>query len=447
MLEVMDGNQPFPRVIPPYLEPGNPELVNNAETMANVPGIIANGADWYRGAGTDASPGTIVCTVSGDMINHGVAEFEMGTPLSEVIDHIGWRLETGDAPLMVLNGASNPPILPDRLDTPLTHDDMAAAGTGLGSASFIVFDERRDPLAIAEGVARFLEVESCGQCEPCKRDGLAIANHLRVIMGWGEGEIQHEDLLVRLDTVARGARCNLARQTEGIVGAIFRDFAYELQARVDGKATHAEPIIIAPIRDIVEGQAVLDERQVTKQPDWTHDERDSGTWPAARLEDTPVHISLPPSASNSEPDESRGGSFSENPFELVAHDHHLIHSLFEVVREHPDDHDSLSRLGEEIREHCDMGATILAPMVSRYGGAEGDDIVYGPEEGDRLIAVEAGRLSTSGNFTAEALDRLSSDFAEHIAAERPMLDLLRRTMDPEALRDLARAMVEGELTA
>ena len=86
-------------------------------------------------------------------------------------------------------------------------------------------------------------------------------------------------------------------------------------------------------------------------------------------------------------------------------------------------------------------------MVSRYGGAEGDDIVYGPEEGDRLIAVEAGRLSTSGNFTAEALDRLSSDFAEHIAAERPMLDLLRRTMDPEALRDLARAMVEGELTA
>ena len=113
MLEVMDGNQPFPRVIPPYLEPGNPELVNNAETMANVPGIIANGADWYRGAGTDASPGTIVCTVSGDVINHGVAEFEMGTPLSEVIDHIGWRLETGDEPLMVLNGASNAPILPE----------------------------------------------------------------------------------------------------------------------------------------------------------------------------------------------------------------------------------------------------------------------------------------------------------------------------------------------
>ena len=114
----------------------------------------------------------------------------------------------------MLNGATNAPLGPEALDTPLTYRDMAAAGSGLGSASLIVFDERRDPVAIAEGVARFLEVESCGQCEPCKRDGRAIADHLRTLMTWGEGEFPHDDLLRRVDTVATGARCNLARQQE-----------------------------------------------------------------------------------------------------------------------------------------------------------------------------------------------------------------------------------------
>jgi len=446
MLEVMDGRQPFPRVVPPYLDPEGADLVSNAETMANVPGIIANGAEWFRTVGTEDSPGTIVVTVTGDVVNHGVVEVPMGTSVRRAIDHVGWRLVRGEEPLLVLNGASNAPLGPEALDTPLTYRDMAAAGSGLGSASLIVFDERRDPVAIAEGVARFLEVESCGQCEPCKRDGRAIADHLRTLMTWGEGEFPHDDLLRRVDTVATGARCNLARQQEAIIGWILNRFDREVRAHLDGSAPAAEPVLIAPIADIVEGRAVLESSQITKQRDWTHDERDSGAWPAARLEDTPVRIETLAPESNTEPDQHRDGTFSENPFEMVAHDHVVVTGLFEVVRNHPDDTSAVGRLGEAVREHCDMGARILAPMVSRHGRAEGDDVVYGSAEIDQHLAHEAARVAADGHVEPDLLDALEAEFRDHVDAEMRMLDVLRRTMDPDELRDLARAMVESELT-
>ena len=448
MLEVMDGHQPFPRVVPPHLEPGAPDLVNNAETMANVPGIIASGAAWYREIGTDDSPGTVIATVTGDVVNHGVGEFAMGTPLRRVVDRIGWRLRHGDEPLMVLNGAANAPLGPDGLDTPLTHADMTAAGSGLGSASFIVFDDERDPVAVAEGVARFLGVESCGQCEPCKRDGLAIADHLRSLMAYGEDGFRSDDLERRLDSVATGARCNLARQQETVVGGILAMFGRHVTARVDGEAEPADPVLIAPIRDIVDGQAELDWNQVSKQPDWSHAERDSGTWPAAALADTPVHITVPTGVGGpSDSAEGRDGSFSENPFEMVAHDHHRLIELFEVVRHHPDDAAAVGDLGESLREHCDMGERILAPMVSRHGGAAGDDAVFEPVQNDRHMTAEAERLVTDGRADVERIDALAAEFRAHMDAEESMLDLLRRNMDPDELRDLARAMVEGELTA
>ena len=156
-----------------------PTLVNNVETMANVPGIMANGPSWFRELGTDESPGTIVCTVSGHVDRAGVAEVAMGTPLGQIIDEIGGgaRPAGGSSPRCRASRTRWSP--PSQFDTPASHEAMRAIGSGLGAAGFIVFDDATDFAAVAYGVSRFLAVESCGQCTPCKEDGLALAEHLR----------------------------------------------------------------------------------------------------------------------------------------------------------------------------------------------------------------------------------------------------------------------------
>src|SRR5262249_42650190 len=179
LLETIDGRGPFPRVVPPYRvglvgsdlqrRRAGPALVNNLETIANVPKIVARGASWFRSVGTPDSPGTVVCTVTGDVGRHGVNEVRMGTPLRQVLDLIGGRPV---APVKaVLSGVANPVIGGDQLDLPLSHEGMRSVGGGLGAAGFIVFTQPTDMVAVAAGVARFLAIESCGQCTPCKIDG------------------------------------------------------------------------------------------------------------------------------------------------------------------------------------------------------------------------------------------------------------------------------------
>ncbi len=199
LLEVLDGRAPFPRLSPPYRrgvdEPlgsdgtaagaelassagateAAPTLVNNVETYANVPGIVVEGPEWFRSVGTEGSPGTIVCTVSGDCPTEGVAEYAMGTPLSEVLADLGGMGDPATEVGFVLSGVSNPLFPVDRIHTPLDYEAMAEAGGGLGTGGFLVFGPDRDPVAVTAGVSRFLGVESCGQCTPCKQDGLALS--------------------------------------------------------------------------------------------------------------------------------------------------------------------------------------------------------------------------------------------------------------------------------
>jgi len=305
LLEVVDGREPFPRIAPPYRRgvddvgpdpvsgagsvmatpggqtPAAPALVNNAETLANVPGILANGATWFRKAGTADSPGTVVCTVSGGGRRAGVAEFEMGTPLREVIETIGGP---GDPVRAVLSGVANPFLPADRLDTPVSYEAMAAAGTGLGAAGFLVFDQNDDLAAVAAGVARFLAVESCGQCTPCKQDGLAIADILtRVVCGEAKpGDA--DELPSRVATVGDEARCALAGQQQRVIGSLLSLFPDAVRAHLEDAAAPDDPVLIASLVDIVDGRAIVDENQRRKQPDWTFDETYSGQAPADRLD-------------------------------------------------------------------------------------------------------------------------------------------------------------------
>jgi NADH-quinone oxidoreductase subunit F len=158
-----------PRPRPPWSTTSRP--------WRTCPASSPTGPEWFRSLGTPESPGTVVCTVSGRVERAGVAEFELGTPLREVIEVIGGA-PIGDRVVAVVSGTANPILPGDRLDAPVSYEGLRDAGGGLGSAGFIVIDEHVDIVSVAQGLSRFLAIESCGQCSPCKQDGREIADAL-----------------------------------------------------------------------------------------------------------------------------------------------------------------------------------------------------------------------------------------------------------------------------
>jgi NADH:ubiquinone oxidoreductase subunit F (NADH-binding) len=223
-----------------------------------------------------------VCTVTGRTRRHGVGEVRMGTPLGEVIEAVGGGVQPGRQVKAVLSGVANGVIPGSLLDTPVSYEGLNAIGSGLGSGSFIVMDDTVDMAAVAAGVARFLAIESCGQCSPCKLDGITLADRLAKVVRL---EGQEHDLNVirkRIGTVADRSRCYLATQQQAVLESILRLFPEEMAARVAGDGDPAEPELIAELLDIRGGRAYLDERHRQKQPDWTYNKHDSGTVPVER---------------------------------------------------------------------------------------------------------------------------------------------------------------------
>lgn len=306
LLEAIAGRPPFPRIAPPYragideehpstksaaeetlaapgvATPTPPTLVNNVETLANVPGILERGAEWFRSIGTTESPGSVVCTVTGRARRHGVAEVPMGTPLGEVIEGIGGGPFDGRRLVAAISGVANPLVPADAFDTPLSYEAMRDAGSGLGAAGYIVFDDQTDPVALAHGISRFLAVESCGQCTPCKLDGLAVADSFDKLRSARAGALEITDIRQKLDGITEGARCNLAAQHQQVVGSILSVFGAEIDAHIAAGTTHGTEVV-APIADLQDGRAVLATAEADKQPDWSRGPTDSGKTPAARL--------------------------------------------------------------------------------------------------------------------------------------------------------------------
>jgi NADH-quinone oxidoreductase subunit F len=310
LLEVLDGRGPFPRIAPPWrrgvddvpIHPGGhvewsaavemattdhdvpvaPALVDNVETMANLPGILAEGADWFRELGTTESPGSIVCTVTGRTQRAGVAEVAMGTTLAQVIDAIGGGARPGRRLVAAVSGVANALVPAAKFDTPLTYEAMSGIGSGLGAGGFIVFDDETDFVAVAQAISRFLAVESCGQCTPCKQDGGAISVALDRVR---RSEGHESDLVLideRLRSVADGARCALATQQQVVVGSVLRLFPEPFKAHADGERPAAPAELVAELVDIADGVAHLDEHHQDKQPDWSYDPVDSGQSPVDR---------------------------------------------------------------------------------------------------------------------------------------------------------------------
>lgn len=296
MLEVIEGKPPLPRWLPPYVQglfasmpqggweagphgPGlrsdepNPTLVNNVETLANVPHILAHGAEWFRSMGTEESPGTVVTTVVGDVVAPDVGEVEMGAPLGAVIDAVGSGVAPGRTVKAVFSGAANAVVTAEHLDTPLTYEAFAAIDSGLGSAGFIVYDDTACMVAAAYRLSRFLAVESCGQCPPCKLGSGEITAHLERIESGAAGDEDISAIAGWLDRVTDGNRCYLAVEEQLVVSSVLRAFPGEVAEHIEQHRCPrpgARPI--PKIVDLVDGRATYDEDYWRKRSDWTYEE-------------------------------------------------------------------------------------------------------------------------------------------------------------------------------
>lgn len=298
MLEVIEGKSPLPRWFPPYdhglfaaspqegweagphgpdrrTDEPNPTLVNNVETLANVPHILARGSDWFRSMGTAESPGTVVATVVGDVVAPDVGEVEMGTPLRAVIDAVGSGVAPGRTVKAVFPGVANPVVSSAHLDTPVSYEGFAAIGSGMGAAGFIVHDDTACMVDAAYRFSRFLFIESCGQCPPCKLGSGEITARLERIEA-GAGHDRDLDVIHHwLERVTDGNRCYLAVEEQSVVSSVLRafpdEFAEHLELqRCPRRAERSIPKLV----DLTNGRATYDESFWRKRPDWSYDPAD-----------------------------------------------------------------------------------------------------------------------------------------------------------------------------
>lgn len=173
MLESLEGKRGNPRIKPPFPAEkgvfGAPTLVNNVETLANVPLIIKNGKEWYRQFGTERSPGTKIFTVSGQVSKPGYYEVELGITLRQLIDDLcGGMLDGKPFKAALLGGAAGTFVDASMLDEKMTYDNLKEKGATLGSGAVIVMAEEDSVYEVLHSCLRFFKHESCGKCVPCR---------------------------------------------------------------------------------------------------------------------------------------------------------------------------------------------------------------------------------------------------------------------------------------
>jgi NADH-quinone oxidoreductase subunit F len=204
LLNSLEGKRAIPRAKPPYPQIsglwGRPTVVNNVETFCNVPHIIRNGADWYRGLGRGEDAGTKLFGVSGRVKQPGLWELPMGTPIRVLIEEYAGGMKEGYALRGFLpGGASTDFLLPEHLDLPMDFDALMKAGSRLGTGTMIVLDDKTCPVRMVLNLERFFAQESCGWCTPC-RDGLPWVVQILEDLLAGKGRPEDLD---RLEQLAR----------------------------------------------------------------------------------------------------------------------------------------------------------------------------------------------------------------------------------------------------
>jgi len=196
LLNAMEGKRGVPRPRPPHTTDaglwGKPTVVNNVETLCNIPHIINNGAEWFKGLSRTEDSGTKIYGVTGKVERPGAWELPMGTSIREIIEeHAGGM--SGGLKLrgLIPGGASTAFLLPEHLDIPMDFKNIEKAGSRLGTGTMVVLDDGTCPVGFVLNLEQFFARESCGWCTPC-REGLAWAE--RILTDYEEGRAQPEDL-------------------------------------------------------------------------------------------------------------------------------------------------------------------------------------------------------------------------------------------------------------
>lgn len=231
LMESLEGRRGYPRLKPPFPAVvglyGGPTVINNAETLSTVPAIIKNGPEWYASFGTEKSKGTRIYCLSGHVNKPGNYELPLGTPLRMLIEDYGGGVWKGKKLKAIIPGGSSTPFLtPDKLDTPMDFESIAAAGSMLGSAGVIVLDEDTCIVGAVLRMSEFYRDESCGKCTPC-REGTYWLVELLERLEHGHGSEKDVPLLLDIcDNISGKSFCPLGdAATSSIVSSIklFRD--------------------------------------------------------------------------------------------------------------------------------------------------------------------------------------------------------------------------------
>jgi NADH-quinone oxidoreductase subunit F len=235
LLESLEGKRGQPRLKPPFPATvglfGKPTVVNNVETLANLPGIILHGADWFLTLGRLKDGGTRLFSLSGSVAKPGVYELAVGTRLREIIfDHGGGLLPGRTLKAVIPGGMSAPILMPEEIDVPMDGDSLAAAGSMLGSGGIIVIDDSVPMLVVLDRIAKFYAHESCGQCTPCRVGTSWIRRIVRRMASGGRrpGDV---DEIARLAGAMKGRTlCPLGDAAALPLLGLVRKFKKELEA-------------------------------------------------------------------------------------------------------------------------------------------------------------------------------------------------------------------------
>ncbi len=237
LLTSIEGNRGEPRPRPPFPAVkglfGQPTIINNVETLANVAQIILNGAQWFASMGTEKSKGTKIFALGGKITHTGLVEIPMGTTLRTIIEEIGGGVPNGKKFKAVQTGGPSGGCIPASLiDTPVDYDTLTAMGCMMGSGGMIVMDEDNCMVDIAKFFLGFIVDESCGKCTPCRigtRRMLDILN--RITEGKGQdGDIERLEELA--NTIKATALCGLGQTAPNPVLATIKFFRDEYEAHI-----------------------------------------------------------------------------------------------------------------------------------------------------------------------------------------------------------------------
>jgi len=245
LMRSIEGNAPEPR--PKYIHTSvkgiweKPSVLNNVETWANVPLIIDKGSEWYASTGTGRSKGTKLVSLSGNIVNTGVAEVPFGTTIREIVYDIGGGIPNGKKLKAVHFGGPMGGCIPESLlDTPLDFDELAKLGASIGAGSMLVLDEDTSMVDVTRYFLDFLSNESCGKCIPC-REG--IRQMLRILTHSCDGKAKEGDieLLEEISEVTGAASlCALGKTAADPLRSTLRYFRDEYEANIEKVKSPAE---------------------------------------------------------------------------------------------------------------------------------------------------------------------------------------------------------------